>query len=115
MSSRISYHCVLTAFIGLTVGDPFKVAAQERPSRDQLAKCWQDLGAESAQQAYRAMAALSQDPDAAVKLLDERLTIASPPDMTKVDAWLKDLASGAFAARERAFQELRNLEEFAEA
>jgi WD40 repeat protein len=88
---------------------------QEQPQADdELAECWQRLGDEDAQKAYRAMAQLVRDPDGAVRLLGERLKIAEAPDFAQIDRWLKDLSNGSFAVRERAFQGLRALGEFAE-
>jgi WD40 repeat protein len=80
-----------------------------------LARCWQDLGAEDAELAYRAACRLMRSPERAVELLGKHLQAARAPDLRKIQACLKDLSSPTFAVRQRAFQELQRLGEVAEA
>jgi WD40 repeat protein len=94
--------------------EPNPVSSELPQAPDQLSDCWQDLAAEDASQAYRAMWQLADQPASAVKLLEKQLTPAAPPDLEKIQSWLTDLNSPKFATRDKAFKELEKLAELAE-
>jgi WD40 repeat protein len=93
---------------------PTPVPSKLPQAPDQLSACWQDLAADDAGQAYRAMWQLAKQPAPAVKLLEKQLTPAAPPDADKMQNWLADLNSPKFAIRDKAFKELEKLAELAE-
>lgn len=74
------------------------------------AALWDDLAADDAAKAYRAVWALRDDPPAAVALLRDKLPPARPAaDEKKVRALVADLDADAFAVREKATKELAAL------
>ena len=79
-----------------------------------LAGAWQDLAAEDAAQAYRAIWQLVQQPTATLKLLQKNLQPGGPPDDAQVQRWLTDLSNSKFAVRDKAFKELEKLGELAD-
>jgi hypothetical protein len=74
------------------------------PLRD--GNVWAALASDDARLAFRAMAALEQDPRAAVRVLQSGLETASP-DVAALEACVRDLDDDRFVVRERAAERLR--------
>jgi WD40 repeat protein len=87
-----------------------KIAKQPPRKAGDVERAWRDLLGDDAKAAYEAIRVLSASPDAAIKLLARNLKPA-PIDKKGIDAWLRDLDSDDFAARERATRELERLGE----
>jgi hypothetical protein len=79
-----------------------------------LEKNWPDLAAEDAELAYRAIWRLAQNPEAAEKLLKERMKATEAPDLAQIQTWVTDLSSPTFAVRDKANRELMAQGELAE-
>lgn len=80
-------------------------------SPEELNQLWSDLADVDAAKAYRAMASLAAHPAQAVPLMKTRLRSAPPPASGRVTRLIADLDDDEFAVRDRAFRELRDLEE----
>ena len=91
-----------------------RAAKPEPQPTDQLARCWQDLAATDAAQAYRGIWLIANSPHEGVKLMRQQLAPASPPDERLIKAWIGDLTSDKFAIRDKAFKELEKQGELAE-
>jgi hypothetical protein len=74
---------------------------------------WADLAGDAIK-AYRAVVALGDQGERAVKFLAERLKPAAPIEPKRIDQWLADLDSPQFAVRNNARAELAALAERAE-
>jgi WD40 repeat protein len=74
-----------------------------------IAKAWADLASPDAALAFKAIRALVPDPDAAVRLLRDKLKPAEPLDPAAVKRWLADLDSPEFAVREAAEKALTKI------
>jgi hypothetical protein len=72
---------------------------------------WADLASPDADKAYRAMAALADDPDGAVPFLKEKLRPAVALDRKEIARRVKDLDSPVYATRQRAMRGLAWLHE----
>ncbi len=82
------------------------VSLRADPGKGGQSPRWEELGAEDAASAYRAMRALARDPAGAIRLVRDSLAPVPAGDGARVARWLADLGSGKFAAREKARQEL---------
>jgi WD40 repeat protein len=89
----------------LTANRPLPVV---RLSREDLEKCWRDLGADSAEVAYRALWKFAAGGKFAVTFLKEQLW-SDPSDERRVKQFIADLDADQFEARDRAMRELTNL------
>jgi hypothetical protein len=85
---------------------------QERLSAKQLEALWSDLAADDAAKAYRAVLALSADPDRGLPLLAQR-TQLSAEQRKRLARALTDLDADDFHVRERASAELEKLADLA--
>jgi WD40 repeat protein len=74
---------------------------------------WDDLGSADAARAYRALAALSKDPAAAVAGCRERIKPSAAPDTKAVAQSVHDLDDPKYDTRERATKALAGLGEMA--
>jgi RNA polymerase sigma factor (sigma-70 family) len=83
-------------------------------SPEELQTLWTDLDGLDASKAYRAITALSADPEQAVTLLRKHLEPIRAPDDKRLARSMGDLDSDDFSARERASSELEKLGEAAE-
>ncbi len=72
---------------------------------------WASLAGSDAAKAYRAIWALSADPDRSVPFLKARLQPIAPLDAKRIVHLLSELKSERFVAREKATQELEKLAE----
>jgi WD40 repeat protein len=70
---------------------------------------WADLASSDAMKARSAIDRLARDPDATVALLAERFKAPAPPADADVPALIKALDNPAFAAREKAARQLREV------
>jgi hypothetical protein len=81
----------------------------------ELTALWNDLAAEYAARAYRAVWRLTGDSEAAVRFLHKQLTApAAAPDPKQLASLIADLDSNRFSVRQTASNELASLEELAE-
>ncbi len=80
----------------------------------QAEACWADLTGADAARAYAAVWRLADDPRRAVALLAGRLAPIAPPPAELLQRLLRDLGSDAFAVRQPAERQLRQLGERAE-
>jgi WD40 repeat protein len=80
---------------------------------DPLTSAWQDLAANDATAAYRAIWQLAGHPEEAVKLIGRELAPAGAPDDARIRGWIADLRSDQFAVRDRATRELEKQAELA--
>jgi WD40 repeat protein len=79
-----------------------------------LEALWADLAGDDAARAHRSLWALAADPERAVPLLRQHLRAAAPVDEKVVRRLIADLESNDFATRERATEQLRDLDDLAE-
>src|SRR5262245_44186845 len=78
-----------------------------------LASCWQDLGSNDAAKAYRAMAGMFLEPDAAVTLLAKMRPPVKPADGPTIARWMDELGSDKFGVRDQARRKLEEQGVFA--
>jgi len=83
-------------------------------SAGELDQLWSDLAADDAEKAYRAIWKLVAVPRQAVPLLKGRLKPAVAIDSERASRLIADLDSTSFTAREKAFEDLSRLDDFAE-
>jgi dipeptidyl aminopeptidase/acylaminoacyl peptidase len=95
------------------VSPPAKEGAAERLSAKELAALWEDLTAEDAAVAGRAVWKLAGAEGDAVAFLRERLAPAPRPDAKRIDRLIAELDSDDFQTRRRATAELEKLGESA--
>src|SRR5262249_22930343 len=92
-----------------------KAAPQERDApeldKDEVPPHWDVLAGADPGKAAKAMAALVESPDAAVRLLKARLKPAEAPPAGGVERLIDDLGNEAFDVRDKALTELRQLGE----
>jgi WD40 repeat protein len=88
--------------------------AAEKLSREELARCWDDLAGTDAVRAYQVMAKLSRHPNQAEGLLKERLAANPGTSAERLARLIADLDSDNFKTREKASLELANLGQLAE-
>ena len=81
------------------------------PGDKDLAAAWDDLAADDAPRAYRAVVCLAHHPQQSVPFLKARLRPASGPGAREVARLVAALGAENFADRERAEQELEALGE----
>ena len=74
-----------------------------------LTKLWTDLAANDAKVAFQAMKMLANSPDQATTLFRQYLKPVPQADAKQTSGALRNLDSGAFAARERVMEELGQL------
>jgi WD40 repeat protein len=86
----------------------------EHPSPEALEALWADLAGDDAPRAHRSLWALASDPEQAVPLLRHHLRAAAFVDENLVRRRVADLDSNDFATRERATEQLRDLDDLAE-
>jgi outer membrane protein assembly factor BamB len=89
-----------------------KDAAEKLTSKD-AEKLWNDLQAEDAARAYRAIRLLSAAPGVSLPLFEEKLKPAAGADQKRIDKLIADLDAEEFDVRARAVQELEKLDELA--
>lgn len=83
-----------------------------KPNRiDDEEQIWNDLGSANARTAYKAVGALTADPQTAIPLLRKRLRPVTDLDPQQVRQWIGDLDGDDYRAREAASRELKNLNE----
>jgi WD40 repeat protein len=87
---------------------PFHQGRQAKPTAEMLADCWQALGAEDVEKAWRAARTLVAGSEQAVSLLRERLA-AQAVAAERAARWIAQLDDDSFANRERASRELAAL------
>ncbi len=75
----------------------------------EVERCWKELRAADPADAFRGVRMLIQAGDAAVERIGKELKPVADPDRRRVEAWLKDLDSERFEARDSAEQELGRL------
>src|SRR5204862_145055 len=91
------------------VWDVLGLSDQQPPSTAELDECWTALAGPDAKPAFQAIRRLIAAPDAAVALLRQRLTPASPVDPKQVREFMRQLDSSRFTERQRAAAELEKL------
>jgi dipeptidyl aminopeptidase/acylaminoacyl peptidase len=93
---------------------PATKSAAEKLSREELARCWDDLAGTDAARAYCSMAELSRHPQQTVGFINDNL--AAHPGMIaeKLAHLIADLDNDAFKTRESASKELAKLGRLAE-
>jgi hypothetical protein len=79
-----------------------------------LEERWEDLAAEDAGIAWRALWAFTSCPEQSVPFLRQRLRPAAMPDFVKLSQWIKDLDAQEYATREQAAAAIRDLGESAD-
>jgi len=87
---------------------------QVRLSPDELGRLWDDLAAEDAVRAYRAVWSLAASPQEALILLRQRVRPIAAMEPQRLAQLLADLDSARFEVRQRATSELEQLGELAE-
>jgi WD40 repeat protein len=95
------------------VSPPEKDGTAERLSAKEVAALWEDLAAEDAAVAGRAVWKLAGAGGDAVAFLRERLAPAPRPDAKRIDRLIAELDSDDFQTRQRATAELEKLGESA--
>jgi WD40 repeat protein len=85
-----------------------------RLRRDELARCWDDLGGADAARAYQAIAELARRPGQAEGLLEDRFAAHPGLDAERQARLIADLDANDFRAREKASIELAGLGRLAE-
>jgi hypothetical protein len=83
----------------------------EKLSPVACAQLWEDLASANAGRAYRAIARLASDPDAAIPLLKKHLRAEADPDPKLVARLLANLASDQFPIRKSASDKLEKFGE----
>lgn len=82
-------------------------AKQSAVSADELTKCWEDLGSEDVEKAYRAFWTLTRAGRDTVSLLKEHLpALNRPSDSSRLKRWIADLDSRTFVVRDKAMKAL---------
>ncbi len=84
-----------------------------RLSAEDLKQLWDALAAEDSAAGYRAIQALSADPEHSIAYLRPRLHPVAIADEDRLKRWIADLDSEQFAVREKAAAELEKLGEAA--
>lgn len=79
-----------------------------------LERLWQTLAEQDAERAFAAMNQLGAAPRDAVLNMKGRLRPVAGPTAAQIDAWVAELDSNQFAARLKAREELKKLDELAE-
>jgi WD40 repeat protein len=96
------------------VWDVLKRNDSSRPlSADRMHALWTDLADRDAAKAFDAIASLIAAPEQAIALLKSKLRPA-PAERQSFERWITDLDADAFAIREKAMKELRQLDDRAE-
>jgi WD40 repeat protein len=88
---------------------------ERKMERDQLAKCWEDLGGIDAARAYATMAKLTWYSAAAVLFLRDKLTADLRNDADQLARLIRDLDNDDFARRDKAHKALAEMGRRAEA
>jgi WD40 repeat protein len=83
-------------------------------SAEALDRLWDDLAGADGVRAYRAIWRLAADPESAVPYARQRLRPAPPADAARLARLIADLDSKRFAVRQRAAQDLEDLDDLAE-
>jgi WD40 repeat protein len=83
------------------------------PGLDDLSGLWEDLAAEDAGRAFRAVAALAAAPGPSAAWFHEKVRPARPADPGRVERLIAELDDGRFAVRRKAAEELEALGELA--
>jgi WD40 repeat protein len=93
---------------------PATTLVAEKLSREELARCWDNLVGTDAARAYATIRELAQHPDQAVSLLKAKLTASPKMDAQRLARLIADLDSDDFDTRESASKELAKLGRMAE-
>ena len=80
-----------------------------RPGSGNIEHLWANLADADAAKAYQAIWSLMKTPSPTVSFIAKHLQPAAAPDHAKVERWIDDLGSDAFAVREKANLELTKL------
>jgi hypothetical protein len=91
--------------------------ADELPIRlelSELKSCWTDLANDDAAKAYQAIRTLTRGAKQSVPFLAAHLNPVAPPDSQRVSRLIADLDNDAFAARQKATNELEHFGELVE-
>jgi WD40 repeat protein len=91
------------------------VASRSPLNGSDVQALWNDLASRDAARAYRAMQRLAEHPEAAVRLLGDKLRPAPQVETQRITKLLTDLDSGSFKVRQQAGRELEDLGDLARA
>ncbi len=80
-----------------------------------LNECWNDLAADDAGRAHRAVWTLIRAPRESIPFLKAHLHPVEPVRREQIDRWIADLDADAFEVRQKAAAELERLDQLAEA
>ncbi len=79
------------------------------PKPGDVDQAWRALAGDDAKAAYEAIRVLAASPDAAVRRIGRHFQSASPADVKRIRACLRDLDDAEFAVRERATRDLERM------